>query len=451
MGEQSFPMRPERLVRLSPPIELVSAGSKPTPAMTTREWAEAAHAAASIRLPREEAVALTTDQLAENAHVIDVWTHFGIRPDETDDLFHNWKGIEQTAEVCSPAPEIEGGHIQRGPWRDFKDIEVPMEDGARLFGRIGVPSEANAISGSFVILTHGLFGTLDGLDMENQAQALRRAGHHVLALEMRGHGETNCRHPEYAMTFGLLETGDLVSAARWLKTTQGATRVGLVSFSITGYETLLMAWVDGYKPVTEFAGNPSFRGLPRRENEPAFNGGLFVVSVPIGILDLADRFEERVMTIEAPAKSTFQDHVRARLEAYNEPPAHGMWDLARSEFRRAGFLQSEEQEAQLRVDFTRFLDFSRDNWQVGVRRMENIRVPVLVLSSANDPLGTAQGVADLFGRVRNPNIGVVMLKGGGHMGFSALSADYYYSLMINFFDRTTSPRAVAQVGERAQK
>ena len=68
-------------------------------------------------------------------------------------------------------------------------------------------------------------------------------------------------------------------------------------------------------------------------------------------------------------------------------------------------------------------------------------MPVLVLSAANDPLGSAQNVAELFSRVHNPNIGVVMLKEGGHMGFSALSADYYYSLMMNFFDPKTGPVA----------
>ena len=77
--------------------------------------------------------------------------------------------------------------------------------------------------------------------------------------------------------------------------------------------------------------------------------------------------------------------------------------------------------------------------QEGARRLENVRVPVLVLSAANDPLGTAQGVAEVFARVKNPNIGVVMLKGGGHMGFPALSADYYYSMMLDFFDPRTGP------------
>jgi predicted alpha/beta-fold hydrolase len=100
----------------------------------------------------------------------------------------------------------------------------------------------------------------------------------------------------------------------------------------------------------------------------------------------------------------------------------------------------------MREDFLKLVDFHRGTqpWEAGVERMENVRVPVLVLSSANDPLGTAQNVADLFARVKNPNVGVIILKEGGHMGFSALSADYYYSLMLNFFDPGTAPGIAAE-------
>jgi predicted alpha/beta-fold hydrolase len=71
--------------------------------------------------------------------------------------------------------------------------------------------------------------------------------------------------------------------------------------------------------------------------------------------------------------------------------------------------------------------------------MENVRVPLLVLHAANDPLATAQSIADLFARVQNPNVGVILLAQGGHMGFSALSADYYYSVLLNFFDPAAAP------------
>src|SRR5438309_1378946 len=96
--------------------------------------------------------------------------------------------------------------------------QVERADGARLPAREWVP-RGNEIPGSFVIVTHGLFGSMDGEDVRNHVQALRQAGHHVLALEMRGHGRTQIEHPEYIISFGIRECDDLLEAARWLKAT----------------------------------------------------------------------------------------------------------------------------------------------------------------------------------------------------------------------------------------
>jgi predicted alpha/beta-fold hydrolase len=433
LAERSFPMVPERLARLKP-----DGGRVPA-----RAWARAMHAAARDRLPDQSRDALTTDDLT--GAPAQVWRHFALDPARLDSLWGNWDGIEKTALVASPPPQIESGHIQRAAWKGFEDVELPGVGGAMLFARLGRPQPAHAMPGSAIIITHGLFGTLDGIDMENQAQALRRAGHTVLALEMRGHGETNCRHPEYAITFGMYEVGDLAAAAGWLKTQVAATRVGLVSFSLTAYEALLLGWLDGQAPVTELNGYPALAQLPKPGPEPVFNAGMLVISPPVGILSLADGFTPKAEPLNAPCRATFQGHVVARLEAYGEPPAYGMWDLAKSEFTRAGFLTPGGDTAVFRESFYRFIDLSRDSWRVGAARMENVRVPLLVLHAADDPLGTAQGVADLFGRVRNPNVGVIILRQGGHMGFSALSADYYYSVITNFFDPATAPATVSPV------
>jgi predicted alpha/beta-fold hydrolase len=230
--------------------------------------------------------------------------------------------------------------------------------------------------------------------------------------------------------------------AQWLKEEHRATRVGLVSFSLSAYESMLTAWLDGERPVTDLTGVPLLKDLPGPCKEPAFNGGMFIVSAPVGIVGLADRFQPKLEMLDAPCKATFQEHVAERLESYNEEPAYSMWALTRSELIRAGLVPDVSQYEQVEKELLQFIDFSAGNWQTGAARMENVRIPMLVLSAANDPLGTAQGVADLFGRVRNPNVGVILLKEGGHMGFSALSADYYYSLMTNFFDPATAPQAV---------
>src|SRR5271169_1437273 len=156
------------------------------------------------------------------------------------------------------------GHIRRAAWDGFEDVTVPVGGGVVLYGRLGAPNTAQEIPGSYIVFTHGLFGSLDGVDNENEVEALRRAGHHVLAIEMRGHGETNCEHPEYTVSFGIRESSDFLAVAEWLKKEKGATRVGLVSFSLTGYEALLTAWLDGAETVRRFDGVPLMRELPAR-------------------------------------------------------------------------------------------------------------------------------------------------------------------------------------------
>jgi len=168
---------------------------------------------------------------------------------------------------------------------------------------------------------------------------------------------------------------------------------------------------------------------------------MFVVSAPINMLQIANDFQTHVSILQAPIKSTFQGHVAQRLDDLQQPPGFSMWDLAKCEFERSPSCKLYPSFDAYQPDLVRFLDLSRDHWQVGAARVENIRVPMLVLNAANDPLASAQGVAELFGRQHNPNVGVIVLKEGSHIGFTAFSADYYYSLMTNFFDPKTAPVA----------
>jgi predicted alpha/beta-fold hydrolase len=439
-SEQSFPMHEHRLLQLD----------AHQPSLSTRAWTAAANTKADPLLPVLQKSPITQDDFLKDGRAIDVYRHFGYDPEEIDSLLGNWKGLEDTAQVASPEPDKDPkGHILRPAWGGFRQVEVPV-DGAVLYGRLGEPDPRHEIPGSYIVFTHGLFGSLDGLDTENQVEALRRAGHHVLAIEMRGHGETNVCHPEYAVSFGIRESSDFIAVAEWLKKTQGATRVGLVSFSLTGYEALLTAWLDGSKPVDRFDHVPLLKDLPRRsDGEPAYNAGMFVVSPPVDLQTIADSFEKHYTVLDGPCHSIFQGHLAERMSLVQENSTTSMWGWAMSELVRSGWGHSYANTDAMKADFMRFIDLRAGDWAEGARRMENIRTPVLIMSAANDPMGTAQGVVDLFSRVKNPNIGVVMLGGGGHMGFPALSADYYYSLMIGFFDPQRGPEA-RPVGELAE-
>ena len=437
-SEHSYPANFARIVRVN------NADGLPT-----RAWAARANKAATPLLPPGRNEALTTEELSTAGGPTDVWKRFNLHPENLDNLFLNYRAIEQTAQSASLGATSTDQPAARPDWPGFHDVEVPVSGNAALCGRLGVPEKQYEIPGSFVIMTHGLFGSLDGVGVIDHVQALRRAGHHVLAIELRGHGQTQRCYPKCPMTFGLAESGDYLAVARWLKQTQGATRVGMVSFSLTGYEALLTAWLDGTATVTELRDRPMGALLPAHQAEPAFNGGMFIVSAPINIMEVAKDFEPQFNLLLAPIKATFQSHVCARIESYPHTESsalstgHTMWDLAHFEFSRSDILALYPSFAAARTDLDEFLDLSRDNWKAGAVRMENIRYPVLILNAANDPLASAQGVANLFSRQHNPNIGVILLKEGGHIGFTAYSADYYYSLMTNFFDPATAP-AISQ-------
>jgi len=59
---------------------------------------------------------------------------------------------------------------------------------------------------------------------------------------------------------------------------------------------------------------------------------------------------------------------------------------------------------------------------------------VLIIHAANDPLAEAQTLADLFAKIHKPNVAGIVLSGGGHVGFAPFARDYYYSMIVNFFD-----------------
>lgn len=455
---RSFPMRPERLVAVkTAQVTAAPTAGGPGERLATREWVAAVHPLVAIRLPWGESnghAALLSGELREqHGAVLNVYEHFGLDEKELDSLWCNLEGLEQTSQVASPTPytnspaPTSSATTPEHMWTGFREVAIPVNLGAarlRLYGRLGTPEPANEIPGSYIVITHGLFGSLDGTDMENHVQALRLAGHHVLAIEMRGHGVTRQRYPGSAVTFGLCETADLLAVAHWLKSEQHATRVGLVSFSLTGLESLLAAWLDGDSPPLDAVDTqrPVCRYACAPRAEAAYNGGMFLVSVPMDIAATNEQFEKRWGLFEAPCKATFQQHMADRLRSFGEPPTYRMWAFIEAELGRDGWGKAYGSLEALQADVKWYTDLHAEGWGMGVRRLERVRNPVLVLSAANDPLGTAQGVAELLARVNNPNVGLIMLKGGGHMGFPALSADYYYSLMRAFFDPATAPRAL---------
>ena len=107
-----------------------------------------------------------------------------------------------------------------------------------------------------------------------------------------------------------------------------------------------------------------------------------------------------------------------RVKGYR-PVTGSLWQLIRLEFHRMG-MTSEK----LVRDAQRFLRLLAYKEQPAGDKLEDARIPVLILHAVNDPLAPAQDVADLIATVDNPQVAAVILAGGGHGGFPVYARDY---------------------------
>src|SRR5205085_3534268 len=119
-SERSFEMVPSHLARMPEGA-----------ALSTREWTARMHALAAEKLPWDKREGVTTDELRGGRTTLDVWRHFHLVAGELDSVFTNLNGVEQSAQVSSPTPEMVNGHVERAAWVGVQDVLVPVGRGGR--------------------------------------------------------------------------------------------------------------------------------------------------------------------------------------------------------------------------------------------------------------------------------------------------------------------------------
>ena len=442
LTERSFPMH-ERDLRHIAPQEVKEHGVT----LSTRAWAAKVHEELRPLLPMTVRGALLTDDLRG----VDVYAHYGIVRQTLDSVVANFQGINRSAAVVPSANTFNDTK-----WPGYAPVEIVMDDGLPLSVRLAAPA-GREIEGSYVVVAHGLFGQSAGYRQYDLCQALRAFGHHVVTVDMRGHGETGRLHPEYPITFGLDEPRDLLTVSRFLRVKLHADRIGLVGFSMGAHQALMTAWLDGDSSLPDSSTvasgsspSPITVALHRPPARPAFDGGIFVISPVLNMVEYADSLNTRHTVVDSPVRAIFQDKVEARMRQFGAKPSRSMWDLMEEELRRSSWAKRYKNYWSLMDDNLSFIDFCAHG--SGAHRMESARVPVLIIQAADDPItGSAQAVADVFGHVTNPNCGVILLREGGHGGFPALSSSYYYSLLHAFFDPKTSPRPAGDLPDLAKR
>ena len=173
-------------------------------------------------------------------------------------------------------------------------------------------------------------------------------------------------------------------------------------------------------------------------DRPHYTAGVLAFSPVLRFEELIDQLDRPRSPLFEPVLAAFQDTLRLRQRAKEHSAVTGsLRDLIRQEIDNWGFTTSDA--VQQGLTYVRLLPYGS---KPAGDKLECVGVPVLIVQAANDPLIEAQDQADLMARTHNPNVAALILPGGGHIGFAAYCRAYYFSLIFNFFDVATGPRAV---------
>ena len=115
---------------------------------------------------------------------------------------------------------------------DFEPVETVSHDGLRLFARYYHHDDAAPLQ----ILCHGYKGTVFR-DFCGGSKLARQAGHNILAIDQRAHGESGGR----TISFGINERLDLMAWLRYAVERFGSEKPIIVSGVSMGAATVLMA------------------------------------------------------------------------------------------------------------------------------------------------------------------------------------------------------------------
>lgn len=424
--EKSIPMNPGELVRVPPPTDSERAAM----AGSTRQWLTHTHRQLEHLLTERGKLALLTEQMTDGeGRPRDPYGYFRKDPANLNVLSKNWYGITHTAQAASRGEAID----EPAPaWPGFEQVWIPVAEGLELSGRLGFSEDGDrARTADCIVLLPGLFGDNAVLRTRDLAASLRTTGYHVLALELRGHGQTEARYPDVYYNFGVIETQDLMAVSEWLEDEYPQIRrTGLIGFCWGGNLAILAAWFDGREPTDPSIPDDLARVLDPVSPRRHFTAGAIAFSPVLRweeILDLTDRPQHLWYN---PSAYFFQMTVmnRMRRKGYREVSG-SLRLLIAFEFSRSILTRSFSV-----ADAYQSLRFLPYQGLPAGDRLGSARIPVLMVSSVNDPFLSAQDLPDLIAETSNPLVAGLMLRGGGHIGFVPYNPAYCYSLMVNFFD-----------------
>lgn len=438
LSETSFPVRIDEIVYVQ--------RTPDNAPRTTRAWLRHTHARLRTLLPADRRPTLLTEDLTDaRGRAVDVFAHFRKWPGYLHTILGNFSGLADTARVTGSTTAIE----QPAPsWSGFTDVWIPINDELKLSGRLGFATrDGEILSADCIVIMPGLFGDNIRLRARDIGQALRSAGLHVLALEFRGHGQTEARYPNVYFNFGAREAGDLLAVSDWLEALPKVRHTGIIGFSWSSNIALMAAWEDGREdddPSVSLRLAPYLRPRCGRTH---FQAGILAMSPVLRFEELVDALDRPWPYADNPVLATLQATVDDRARRKNHPDVHGnIHKLIEYEFERSGL--NYPGATQDGYDYIRFLPY---HGRPSGHKLQKARVPVLIIHGANDPLAFAQEIADFFEETTNPDVAGLILHGGGHDGFASYCRDYLYSMMFNFFDPVLGAAACQEEGTMVRR
>jgi pimeloyl-ACP methyl ester carboxylesterase len=331
-AEGSFPLREEKLHIMT---QWCAQNERhPLPA---REWGSVVQRQMEYLLPPRSRGGLASGELRQSdGRPIDAGRTFGLDLAHVDRLLDNLHGLAMTAQVIP----VKEPRQSQACWPGCHRVAIPMSDGLKISALLADPGGDRAIDGSYIVLLHGLFGRQYGNDQRNTVAALRAFGHHVLAVEMRGHGTTETENPQAPMTFGIDEPRDLLEIDHWLRERQGAKHVGLVGFSLTAHQSLLAAWIDSNRGARmSVSGSPLFESLPAPGEQPAFDAGMVLFSPVVNLVPYCNSLDTPRGMLISPVRAAFQDRAAIRLAERGQKPQRRMWAYVGYELQRSKWMK----------------------------------------------------------------------------------------------------------------
>lgn len=437
LAEASFPAIEKDLRLYESTVIFDCDGAPPA-----RRWLEQVHERLADLLPAADRGALVSDELPDRPKSI--YTRFGRDPDSLGSLFANFGGLLHTAQVAKGDVEAERlDSPEPRPWPNFESTWVPVAPDLKLFSRLGVHRDADGkpLRRDTVLIAVGFLGNLGGYRYRDLSAALYERGYHVLCMEMRGHGQTGQKYSDIPMTFGILESTDLLNASHWVRENCAAKRVGLIGFSWGATDALIAAWLDG-EMNRSYSSDPIWRRVPFAGRTSAFDAGVIAMSPILDMNQITESFEQEYSVLGDPIRNYTQNNIKQYMKLRNAPFIdHRVKTFIKFEAGRCVLAREYRDYPTFEATGFDFLDIVSES---GMEKLRRIRTPVLVIHGVNDPLSPAHLVAGLGNRVRNPNFGVLLMPGGGHGGLPAVSSAYYYSLILNFFNPLVGPRSVSR-------